>query len=256
MQMMRKILLLAAWLVAASANAGFVDNRSAPGTSEVDAMYKNVQVDDLVAGLVPSAYAIEYASPAARAAKVSVVGKGPWNALLDQALAGAGLRSTVDTNLRTVKIAPVAAPAAPTVLATAQSTSMASTAAEGATRVGAAAQTVGKSPLPTTPEATPKAAPAGDLYRVNSSDGSVSRVVLRWAAQADMQLVWEPIDVDYPVQAENVWGNDIRVALGGLFSSLTNAQTALRACIHPNKPRPVIRVIRAGESCRDTGATL
>jgi hypothetical protein len=243
-----KSLFIATFYLSVSAHAALLDNRSSPNTAQMDVTYKNVQVDDLVAGIVPSSYAVEYASPTARSSKVSVSGKGAWNSLLDQGLSGAGLRSNINQSARTVRIEPIAAvlPVTPVVVTA------------NPVLPPIIVTTPGSVPsLPRPTAALPASlAPASDVYVVKSSDGSVSRVVLRWAAQADMQLVWEPIDVDYPVQAENVWGNDVRAALGGLFGSLTNAQTALRACIHPNKPRPVIRVIRAGMSCKETGGAV
>lgn len=216
-------LILCTALAAASAcHAALIDNRSGPNVAEIEAMYKRVSVDDLVAGLVPQTYTVQYQDPQVRMLKTSVIGRGAWNVLLDRGLAGAGLRSMVDTQSNTVRIMTSAQAAAP---AAAPVTSQGS----GPVRAPAAPQVV---------------------YRAEIADAFVSRTVARWAAMSNMQLVWEPKDVDYPIKADSTLGTDIRTALGKLFGALQGAATPLRACIHQNEPRNVIRVIRAGDKCK------
>lgn len=218
-------LLAAAALATSFSHAALIDNRSAPGASVVEAAYRSVSVEDMVAGLVPSAYAVTYEAGASRLIKTSVAGKGSWDTLLTEGLKTAGLTSKIDTQARSVVISVV----------------------PGATPAALAA---GKF---IAPEA--KKQPAlPSAYVVRAQDGSVWRTVQRWASDANMQLVWEPEEVDYPVKGETQLGTDIRTALTGLFAALQSTPTPLRACIHNNQPRALIRVIRAGDSCRLEGA--
>lgn len=91
-----------------SAYAGFVDNRTAPGSTEVEAMYKSVLIEDMVTGLVPPSYNVKYTQSDMSKKKVTLVSKGPWDVLLEKALKDVGLRSTIDEPSRTVTITMVA----------------------------------------------------------------------------------------------------------------------------------------------------
>lgn len=225
--------LLASLMGAVSVvHAGFVDERTSPGTAEFDAVYKQVSVDDVVSGLVPPAYTVQYQDPAMRSAKTSVVGRGAWNVLLDKGLAGVGLKTMIDTNARIVKV--VAANSVP-----AGGNGGGASPASAAGRAPEAKGVTVHQVLPT----------AGPTYRTEVTDGTISRTVARWAALSNMQMEWDPVDVDYAVRGDNTFGTDLRKSLTDLFASLKGAPTELRTCIHPNKPRNVIRVIRAGESC-------
>lgn len=211
--------------VSSPALATFVDHRTAPGAagSEVQAVYKSIAIDDLAAAIVPSNFTLVFEPGADRKVKTSVNGFGSWDTLFAQAAAKVGMKVTVVSNdqQHTVRVAPVAA---------------------------------ASSADPTFVNSAPRVPPVSLVpimtYAVRANDGSVSRTVARWANDANMQMVWEPEDVDYPVRGESVMGNDIRSALSELFISLKNAPTPLRVCIHNNKPQALIRVIRAGDKCQ------
>ena len=67
-----------------------------------------------------------------------------------------------------------------------------------------------------------------------------------------MQLVWEPRDVDYEIKAEHEWGTDFRTSLFDLLTSVQGKRERVRACIHPNKPKNVVRIIHFNERCKGT----
>lgn len=98
------MLILLACVVTGSANAGFVDKRSAPGISEVEAIYRNAAVKDVAETIIPSSYAVLYETPDVMAMKTSVSGKGAWDTLLAQALTPVGLVAEVDGAGRKVTI--------------------------------------------------------------------------------------------------------------------------------------------------------
>jgi hypothetical protein len=99
------ILVAAVWTN--TAMAGFVDGRTAPGSSELDVTYKAVPVEDLALGIVPASYRVEYDRPELKKQKVTVVAKGTWDGLLNKALKEAGLQSTIDESKRVVMIKPI-----------------------------------------------------------------------------------------------------------------------------------------------------
>lgn len=241
-----------------SANAGFVDNRSDPN-AVIEANYKSVSVDDLALGIVPPEFKIFYQSESLKQRRVTAVGKGGWADLLHSALASSQLKERIDVAKRAVYIdavgdAPELLPV-PTVVEVnpAPPVNATPSAAERAASTAVVAVVRAPEAVAATEPPVATVSVARAVYSTKFADGFVSGTVANWARLANMQLVWEPGDVDYPVQAENFWGADIRSAIDGLFNSLAGARTPLRACFHPNKPRAVLRVIRAGDLCTQEG---
>lgn len=220
--MFGRILFAALVLYSGYANAGLVDKRTKPGQAIVEANYKQVAIEDLSLGLVPADYRVEFMPGNLKSLKVTAVGKAPWDTLLNEAIAPLSLQAVIDTEKKVVKI-------------------ISAEAEQNSAKV--------KSLTRQTPASLEMNSTQVISFETKSRDGLISTTIANWAQKANMQLVWEPEDVDYPVQAENVWGSDIRTAIYGLFSSLAGARTPLRACIHPNRPREVLRIIRAGDSC-------
>lgn len=214
--MLKKRTAIAAALCLAMtcAHAGFVDNRSAAAGGEIEVAFKSITVADLLTEIVPPEYTVLYGTPEQGMRRVTVIGKGVWQHLLTRAQT-ADMKFHIDPQAKVVRVA-----------------------APGEVIAPSASRPV-----------APKAA-ALPVFRTTSTDYQVSTVLSRWVEQAQMQLVWEPRDVDYPVQAENEWGTDFRVALQGLLGSVQGGRALLRACIHPNNPRNVVRIIKYTERCK------
>lgn len=216
---------------AGSSYAAFVDNRKSDAVIEVN--YKSISVEDLIADIVPGDVKVNYVAPELRNKRLTISGSGTWTQLLGQAAAGAPLRIAIDpaSKLVTVSeraIAPVREP-------------------------GAQLNAGGGAGLRGTAVSAP-AAPTS--FTTTSSDYQVSAVLQRWATQANMQYVWEPRGVEFQISAENDWGTDMRVAVAGLLTSVQTSQAEqaggarVRACIHPNKPKNVLRIIKFADRCK------
>jgi hypothetical protein len=248
MKMNKLILAIALAVSAGSTYAGFVDNRAADGVVEVN--YKSIAVEDLVADIVPAEYQTDYAKPLQRKTLVSITGKGTWYMLLTDALARSSLPVYINQAGHRVTVGERTTPA---------ERSPQTTAALVAAPTAAAAVAVKASALPATaavkPVLLPVATPAPAAYTTTSADYQVSAVLQRWAAQANMQYIWEPRNVEFQISAENDWGTDLERAVRDLLTSVQSNQAAragrdrVRACIHPNRPRQVLRIIRFEERC-------
>ena len=264
MKMNKLVLAMALFMGAGSSYAGFVDNRSADAV--VDVNYKSVSIEDLVADIVPAGYQTEYAKPFQRKTLVTITGKGTWSNLLTDAVAKSNLSVYIDQDKRTVKVTDRLAPVerAPEVVAASVTAPVATTVAalQAPTQTSAVVrQAVAPSPTVVMKPAVLKVAgpvdtPAPVAFTTTSSDYQVSAVLQRWASQANMQYVWEPRNVEFQISAENDWGTDLRQAVRGLLTSVQMNQRTqagrerVRACIHPNKPKNVLRIIRFEERCQ------
>lgn len=262
MKMNKLVLAMALLMGAGSSYAGFVDNRAVDGV--VDVNYKSVSVEDLVADIVPPGYDAEYAKPLQRKALVNITGKGTWYMLLTEAVVKSNLSVYIDQDKRTIKFTDrLEAVERTDEAATASITTPgATTAAAGQARTqpsAAVLQTL--APAVAVKPAVlkvqgPVDTPAPVAFTTTSADYQVSAVLQRWASQANMQYVWEPRNVEFQISAENDWGTDLRQAVRGLLTSVQMSQRGqagrerVRACIHPNKPKNVLRIIRFEERCQ------
>lgn len=235
MKITKLALLMALMMGAGSSYAAFVDNRKSDAVIEVN--YKSISVEDLIADIVPGDVKVDYTTPDLRKKHVKISGTGTWAQLLGQAAASASVRIAVDQTNKRVTIAD--RPVAP------------------ARALGAQATADGLGPAAPRGVAAPAPAPAAPAsFTTTGSDYQVSAVLQRWAAQANMQYVWEPSGVEYQISAENDWGTDMRVAVRDLLTSVQTSQaeqagsTRVRACIHPNKPKNVLRIIKFDERCK------
>lgn len=232
-----KLALVATLLMGAgSSYAGFVDTRATDAVVEVS--YKSIAIEDLAADIAPRDYLVTYTRPDQRKQLVKISGKGTWSQLLSQAASTSSLMVYVDHNAKTIKFSErVAAASVDTRTVPAHLSSSAT-----ALSSSAAPQTA----APIAPSA----------FTTKSSDYKVSIVLQRWAAQSNMQYVWEPRNVEFQINAENDWGTDLRQAVRDLLTSVQANQSAqagrerVRACIHPNKPKNVLRIIRFDERCQ------
>jgi hypothetical protein len=267
MKMNKLVLAMALLMEAGSSFAGFVDNRTADAV--VDVNYKSVSVEDLVADIVPAGYQTEYANPFQRKTLVTITGKGMWSTLLTDAVAKSNLSVYIDQSTRRIKFADRSAPVerSPVPVAKISPAPAVATAVDAQvprqpfTVIGVSQVPAG-APTPATivkPAATlarvPVSTPAPTAFTTTSSDYQVSAVLQRWAVQANMQYIWEPRNVEFQVSAENDWGTDLERAVRDLLTSVQANQGAragrdrVRACIHPNKPKQVLRIIRFEERC-------
>lgn len=213
-----------------AASAAFIDARGSVVETEI--AFKGAALEDVLAGVVPSNVVLTYQNEAVRKAVVTIKAKGTWDVLVRNAAAQAGVLAKIDTEKNTVVIS---------------SNGPAVDAARIAVDTSVGAKTLVAKARPT----TAVAAMPGAHYGVEVTDGRVSKTVDRWAKLAGMQMVWEPSDVDYPIEAAANFGTDLRGALGSLFAALRGTETPLRACVYNNQPNSVIRVIRASAHCKE-----
>lgn len=108
---MKKVFAALVLLVCAfQTQAGYIDNRSAPGSGEVDAFYKAMPVEDVVLGLVPGSYRVVYESEEIAKKTVTVSGKGAWDAVFSKGLKDSQLLVAVDEKDRVVRVSRAEAP--------------------------------------------------------------------------------------------------------------------------------------------------
>lgn len=86
-------------------------------------------------------------------------------------------------------------------------------------------------------------APA-ESWIVSPSDGTLRRVLAKWAARAGWQIHWEA-SVDLPVTVTASFEGDFRSAVKGLFSSLSASEVNLSALLYTGNR--VIRVTESGQ---------
>ena len=82
---------------------------------------------------------------------------------------------------------------------------------------------------------------AAQLWAVSLQDKTLYRVMRRWAAQAQYQLVWQ-VDRDFPIESEVVFEGSFRTAVAEVMSGVSMTDYPLQAYINPNTR--VIRVVR------------
>ena len=210
-----------------TSQAAFIDQR---GTAEVEVSYRAISMEDFLSEIVPKNYSVEFANPALRKRQIAAKGKGPWDAVLTSAAQRNGVSVVVMSAEKRVFIREIGAVAV---------------------TVGGVALQPGVQVRPAQVVIVQQVAPM-QVYKTANTDYQVSAVVQRWATQADMQLVWEPRDVDYKIRAEHEWGTDFRTSLTDLLISVQGARERVRACIHPNKPKNVVRIIHFNERCKGT----
>lgn len=272
MKITKLALVVALVMGAGPSYAGFVDNRASDAVVEVH--YKSVSLEDLIADIAPREYLAEYSKPEQRKTMVTINGKGTWSQLMRQAAATSNLAVYVDNSAQRIKFseraaladrAPemaraVAAGPGPAVVAPLSSSATVRPVGAGTaapTYLAPIAALPGKPVATAAPVAVLKPVPtiAPAAFTTTGSDYQVSAVLQRWAAQANMQYVWEPRNVEFQISAENDWGTDLRQAVRDLLMSVQAGQSAqsgresVRACIHPNKPKNVLRIIRFNERC-------
>lgn len=86
-------------------------------------------------------------------------------------------------------------------------------------------------------------APA-ESWIVSPSDGTLRRVLAKWAARAGWQIHWEA-PVDLPVTVTASFDGDFRSAVKGLFSSLSASEVNLSALLYTGNR--VLRVTESGQ---------
>lgn len=279
-----------ATLCTGMASAEYLDHRTDPNLPNVVVALKGATVEDAVSILVPNSWVVTYQSQSVRNVRITSAGEGSWPELLDQGLRSAGLGMSINKETRSITIlqgppamtAGVANPAVavapattgvrtitapagtpPVVRAETSGVSQATILAVQQAARAAQAQAAASQAVVTPAAATaaqpvllkPVAAAPARMYKVRATDGSYSRVIQRWADESNMQLVWEEADVDYPVKGESEFSSDIAASLTDLLISTHGSRTPLRACIHPNKPYALIRIIRKADLC-DPQASL
>ncbi|MGN9498419.1 toxin co-regulated pilus biosynthesis Q family protein [Pseudomonas syringae] len=86
--------------------------------------------------------------------------------------------------------------------------------------------------------------PAQEPWVISPSDKTLRRTLLKWAARAGWQLVWDA-SVDVPVNVEAKFNGDFRAAVKLLFQSLSAADVNLTGQLFAGN-----RVLRVTESGR------
>lgn len=85
---------------------------------------------------------------------------------------------------------------------------------------------------------------AAESWIVSPSDGTLRRVLSKWAARAGWQIHWEAA-VDLPVTVGASFEGDFRSAIKGLFSSLSASEVNLSALLYTGNR--VLRVTESGQ---------
>lgn len=85
------------------------------------------------------------------------------------------------------------------------------------------------------------AANAAQLWAISLQDKTLYRVMRRWAAQAQYQLVWQ-VDRDFPIESEVVFEGSFRKAVAEVMSGVSMTDYPLQAIFNPDTR--VLRVIR------------
>jgi predicted transcriptional regulator len=79
------------------------------------------------------------------------------------------------------------------------------------------------------------------LWAISLQDKTLYRVMRRWAAQAQYQLVWQ-IDRDFPIESEVVFEGSFRKAVAEVMSGVSMTDYPLQAVF--NMDTRVLRVVR------------
>ena len=79
------------------------------------------------------------------------------------------------------------------------------------------------------------------LWAISLQDKTLYRVMRRWAAQAQYQLVWQ-VDRDFPIESEVVFEGSFRHAVGQVMSGVAVTDFPLQAVF--NSDTRVLRVVR------------
>lgn len=79
------------------------------------------------------------------------------------------------------------------------------------------------------------------LWAISLQDKTLYRVMRRWAAQAQYQLVWQ-VDRDFPIESEVVFDGSFRHAVGQVMSGVAVTDFPLQAVF--NSDTRVLRVVR------------
>ena len=79
------------------------------------------------------------------------------------------------------------------------------------------------------------------VWVVSVQDKTLYRTLLRWASQAQYQLLWQT-DRDFPIETEVVFDGDFRRAVSEVMVSLSQTDHPLQAVFNPTTR--VLRVVR------------
>lgn len=223
--LIKKMMVLLGLSVAMGyACAGFVDNRTTPGTTQVDAMYKSVPIEDLVIGLVPPSYGVTYTRADMPRKKVTLVSRGPWDVLLNQALKEVNLTSTINVPTRSVTIselalAPIeAAKPAETKSVTTSSTKLGRSAVETA----AALPLIAIQPVWTL-----------------AMGVTVGHALRSWGEQAGWKVIWD-MPKDWSVPAATSFSGDFRSAASDVIKTLAANGALVRAQFYDGNKTMVV----------------
>lgn len=79
------------------------------------------------------------------------------------------------------------------------------------------------------------------LWAISLQDKTLYRVMRRWAAQAQYQLVWQ-VDRDFPIESEVVFEGSFRHAVGQVMFGVAETDFPLQAVF--NSDARTLRVVR------------
>lgn len=201
---MKKVkLIIAATLVllAAAANAAFVDNRAPAAGGEISVAYKAISVADLLSEIVPQGYAIEYMNPEIPQRKIDLNGKGTWEALVARTAAAAHVKLE---NLRNEKVVRLSAEGEAKTQLIAGQQSGAGGKADAKLAVAVAKMAVQQT----------------EIWTVNAGD-SLRTKLDEWCERAGYRLEWsKSVDKGFILRGSNVFEGDFKSAVAGLFAAI------------------------------------
>lgn len=96
-------------------------------------------------------------------------------------------------------------------------------------------------PAPSMPDAKEQKGAVTQLWAISLHDKTLYRVLRRWAAQAQYQLVWQT-DRDFPIESEVVFEGSFRSAVTEVMEGVSQSDYPLQAIFNPSTR--VLRVTR------------
>ncbi len=215
---MKKVKLIIAatlMLLAAGANAAFVDNRTPAAGGEISVAYKAISVEALLGEIVPQGYAIEYMSAEIPGRKIDLNGKGTWEALVVRAAAAAHVKVE---NLRNEKVVRFSDEGDAKVTHTTGG-------APGGEGKGTEKLASGVKDHKNPREQV--APPSVQTWSLQPGH-TIGQDLQSWATKAGWKVVWN-MSRDWAVPAPTTFAGDFQTAAGKVIETLTTNGALIRA---------------------------
>ena len=95
----------------------------------------------------------------------------------------------------------------------------------------------------------PGAPARAQRFQVTASDGVLRHALERWASIEGVQLEWE-LDRDHVIAGDADFGASFAEALRRVLESTALSDVPLRACLHAQEPRNLVRIVRLSAACQ------